>query len=437
MKLRWSMMTAAVAGLALCLLVGSEGRNLFGNQPPRFPGLKPEGDSGFILSGAFDPDLKIGVGLRRTYQNEKSGIVSNPRDPAYPPGKRIRIVFKEELSIGVEEGDDNYMFGGNVEVTADEKGCIFVLDWNQKRIQKYDPSGKYLFSIGRKGQGPGEFGNLWAMRIDAKGRIYVTDIANKRVSFFDKETGRFQEAIKPGVETGAVILLSNGNYFSSTNVREDKPTGSVFTVPYGIFDRNFKMVTEFRRDQLNFQGLPEPADRARFLAGIMSRSAFKPNIVTAVTGEEKIIVGFPDRYEFDVYDNSGKQLIKVRKEGESLPVTDRHMDYYFETQVLDFLTSMPSRPKDDDVRKAMVYPKFLPAYQRVIPMDNGFYFVVTDTLPKASTVDLFDSKGVYAGRFVTEAPASTFIFKGGKAYGVDLIGDYRCVTRYTYTVETY
>jgi hypothetical protein len=85
----------------------------------------------------------------------------------------------------------------------------------------------------------------------------------------------------------------------------------------------------------------------------------------------------------------------------------------------------------------MVYPKFLPAYQRVIPMDNGFCFVVTDPLPKASTVDLFDSKGVFAGRFVTEAPATTFVFKGGKAYGIDLIGDYRCDKRYAYSVETY
>jgi len=437
MKSRWNMMMTSVAGLAFCLVIGSEGRNLFGNQPLRFPGLKPEGDSRLILSGAFDPDLRIGVGLRRMNQNEKSGIVSNPRDPANPPGKRIRIVFKEEISIGVEEGDDNYMFGGDVQVTADEKGCIFVLDWNQKRIQKYDPSGKYLFSIGRKGQGPGEFGNLWAMRFDAKGRIYITDIVNKRISFFDKETGHFQEEIKPGVKTGAVILLSNGNYFSSTNVREDNPAGSVYTISYGIFDRNFKMVTEFRRDRYDYQGLPEASDQARFLAGMMSRIAFRPETVTAVTDEERIIVGFPDRYEFDVYDNSGKQLIKVRKEGESLPVTDRHMDYYFETEVLNFLSKTDPRPKDEDVRKAMVYPKFLPAYRHVIPMDNGFYFVVTDTLPKASTVDLFDPKGVYAGRFVTEAPAATFIFQGGKAYGVDSIGDYRCVKRYAYTVETY
>jgi hypothetical protein len=38
------------------------------NQPIRLPGLKPRVHSGLILSGAFYPDLKIGVWRRRTYQ---------------------------------------------------------------------------------------------------------------------------------------------------------------------------------------------------------------------------------------------------------------------------------------------------------------------------------------------------------------------------------
>jgi len=37
------------------------------NQPIRLPGLKPGVCSGLILSGAFCPDLKIGVWRPRTY----------------------------------------------------------------------------------------------------------------------------------------------------------------------------------------------------------------------------------------------------------------------------------------------------------------------------------------------------------------------------------
>jgi len=371
-------------------------------------------------------------------QNEKAAVISNPGEPTYPAGKRVRLVFKEELTIGLEEGDENFMFGGSVEVTADEKGNIFVLDWDQKRIQKFDPSGKYLLTIGRKGQGPGEFGNIWTMRFDDKGRIYATDIVNRRVSFFDKETGQYRDAVKTETGTGGVIFFSNGTCFTSRDSREETPTGIVFTLIWGIHDGNFKLLTEFRRDQLDFQSLPNPGDRARFIAGILSRSAFKPATVTSVTRDERIIVGSPDQYAFDVYDRSGKPRLRVQRAWEPLPVTDRHKEYYFETVVKNFLTNSGGmRPKDEDVRKAMVYPKYLPAYQTIIPMENGFFFVVTDTMANTSAIDLFDAKGIYAGRFMTEAPAATLLFKNGKAYGIGQIGDYRCIKRYAVTTETY
>lgn len=396
---------------------------------------------GFVVVICFLLFLGSVPGARQAAggQAGKPVIISSPKDPVPPPGQRTKIAFREELSIGVAEGDENYMFGSSVQATADEKGGIYVLDWGRKRIQKYDPAGKFLFSIGRKGQGPGEFGNLWEMRFDAKGRIYITDIANKKISFFDKETGRFQDAITLGMEAGAVIILSNGTYFTSTNSREEKPDGVIWTVPYGIFDQKFKMMTEFRRDQVNFVGLPEYADRARFVAGLLSRSAYKPIVTTAVTDDERLVVGFSDHYEFTVYNLSGEPRLLIKKDAEPQPVTDRHKDYYFDTAVMSFLATSgaSSRPKDEDVRKAMTYPKVLPAYGRIIPMDNGLLFVVTDTLHDASTVDLFDRQGAYIGRFVTDVPAATLVFRNGKAYGVKEIDDYEYVKRYAYTVQKY
>jgi hypothetical protein len=128
--------------------------------------LVPIPDRAFSQTGAVMKDAKI---------------VSNPSEPVPAKSRRQRIVFKEDLTIGVAEGDENYMFGKSVQVTADEKGAIYALDWDRKRIQKYDDQGKFLFSIGREGQGPGEFRNIWEMRFDGKGRICATDISNKRV----------------------------------------------------------------------------------------------------------------------------------------------------------------------------------------------------------------------------------------------------------------
>jgi hypothetical protein len=83
-------------------------------------------------------------------------IISNGKIPQPPDKKERTFIFREDLTIGVREGDEDYMFGERVYFNVDEDGNIFVTDWDRKRIQKYGPDGKYLLTIGREGQGPGE-----------------------------------------------------------------------------------------------------------------------------------------------------------------------------------------------------------------------------------------------------------------------------------------
>jgi hypothetical protein len=74
-------------------------KNLAKNQPIRLPGLEPGVCSGLILSGAFNPGLKIGVWRRRTYQREvvRQGLlfeetILSPRD----------VIEGEKFAVGVE-----------------------------------------------------------------------------------------------------------------------------------------------------------------------------------------------------------------------------------------------------------------------------------------------------------------------------------------------
>jgi len=62
------------------------------NQPIRLPGLKPGVCSGLILSGDFNPDLKIGVWRRRMYQL----ALSHPADALPAAGT---VPFEQGLSV--------------------------------------------------------------------------------------------------------------------------------------------------------------------------------------------------------------------------------------------------------------------------------------------------------------------------------------------------
>jgi len=115
------------------------------------------------------------------------------------PGKsglrERQIVFKEELSIGAIDGDEKYIFHQPFDLKVDDQGNIYILDSGNFRIQKFDRNGKYISSIGRKGQGPGEFLNCQDLDLDRDANLWIFDPENNRISGFTPE-GKYANSIK-------------------------------------------------------------------------------------------------------------------------------------------------------------------------------------------------------------------------------------------------
>ena len=370
-------------------------------------------------------------------QTADGEVVSNPKEPVPETGQRKWIVFVEELTIGESEGDENYMFGQSVQVIADEEGCIYVTDWDRKRIQKYSPEGKYLVSIGRKGQGPGEFGNIWSPTFDKEGNLYATDIVNKKMAFFERD-GTFLKSQKIPQYIGSVFILPNGNYFTTnTELTEDEAVSKYIHV-HGIYDKEFNLLAEIHRDFQNIRARGNRS-RAEFLADIMSGSAFKPFFVWHVTDDGLVYGGFNASYEIRIYDQEGKPLKNMLRKYDPIKVSKKHRDQYFNRQVESFLRGLPTDTSlKDEIRKYMKYPKYLPAYRTFTLMDNGWLFVIVDAIEDDyALIDLFDERGVFIGQFRSDSVFGPVYFKNGKAYEVVTIDDYKYVRRYLYEIRDY
>jgi hypothetical protein len=370
--------------------------------------------------------------------NDKPVIIANPKEPVPPAGQRKKIVFKEELTIGNEEAGENYLFEKNICAIADEKGFIYVVNNDRRRIQKYDATGKYLFSVGRQGQGPGEFITIWAPGFDGKGHIYANDNLAHRIILFDKEDGRYQGQIMTDKMGGEVSLLPNGKYFSCTTTKSNTGSTLSFTTVYGIYGKDFMLQTELHRRFWENENRSRDS-RAQRMARIASTAALKPYISSILTNDGRIITANPAAREIKIYDGHGKVLMIIRKDAKPKPVSDAHKNFYFETVVMDFLSGNENQYMSlkDDVRKAMTYPQFLPAFCYCRPMDNGWLFVVEDSLPESSWIDLFDNKGIYVGRFETNIPVYFLTFANGKAYTVADIDGSKYVKRYGYSIQNY
>ena len=114
-------------------------------------------------------------------------IVKNPEIPFH--GELI-LDLEEDISIGNEK-DENYLFYRVRGIALDSEENIYVADSGNYRIQKFDRDGKYLQTIGRKGEGPGEFRRPLGICFNAENNLYVLE--SRKMQIFNK-LGEFKKS---------------------------------------------------------------------------------------------------------------------------------------------------------------------------------------------------------------------------------------------------
>ena len=365
-------------------------------------------------------------------------VVKNPSIPLNP---EMQIIFEEDLTIGIEEGDENYMFGSIVFVNTDDEGNIYVTDWDRKTVKKYDHEGSYLKSIGRPGQGPGEFQNISEVRFDVEGNIYLNDVANQRISILSKE-GDYLRGIKVPSIFERLLINSKGFYIAMYTDVLEEGQGRKWDYVYGLFNDEFNLVEEFLRLH---QEVKAPSQRtedtvAKVMADLLSAMAFEPFVNYVLDTNDLIYFGYPKSYEIKVFSSEGK-LIKIIQRGfEPLKINGRHKEYFQQNQGERFLARMSGRTKalKEKIFSLIEYPEYKPTYERFALMENGWIFVVVDSVSEdLKLIDIFNENGEYLARFETDISTEWLSFNNGKAYAIATIDDYKFIKRYSYEILGY
>jgi hypothetical protein len=97
------------------------------------------------------------------------------------------------FTIGDEGSGHYYTWIGYFAV---ENGLIFA--WDKVRgeqIDAYDKNGNFLFSFGRKGQGPGEFQAIGCLAVDPQGDIWVSSSFGRPLEIFTAD-GHFKNELR-------------------------------------------------------------------------------------------------------------------------------------------------------------------------------------------------------------------------------------------------
>ncbi|HEX5581709.1 MAG TPA: NHL repeat-containing protein, partial [Gemmatimonadaceae bacterium] len=119
-------------------------------------------------------------------------VVTNSERGIWDSASAWRLV--EELRIGRVDGDGPDAFSDVHDIAVDGAGNVYVLQRITKSIHVFDPTGRFVRTIGRAGKGPGEFEHPNGMAFDPAGRLWVADPKNGRYVAFDTLGGVLRSA---------------------------------------------------------------------------------------------------------------------------------------------------------------------------------------------------------------------------------------------------
>jgi len=274
----------------------------------------------------------------------------------------------EEASIGVEAGDDPYMFGEVLGIAASDDR-IYVLDGQVPAVRAYDWAGRWIRDLGGQGQGPGEFRFPTGLGVDGEGRVWVNESPFARLMVFSPdgaELATFTVDASRG-SSSSLVVTPDGHGFLGAFVRDesapDEPARRIMR-PYDA--------TGSQGDEIELPRFESPGGMEAWRGDWvrMTPVPFHPvgKIAFAPTGA--VLSGYPDRYRFEARHADGTTTVIERAAELPAVLADEAADHrraatrYLQGMDPDWTWSGPEVPATK------------PAYSRLVPAADGAVWVI-------------------------------------------------------------
>jgi hypothetical protein len=310
------------------------------------------------------------AGVRiHTYQLQGKNVVTLSQRPDIIIADTTACFLKGLLSVSFLRD------GGIAVVKSRPQVCIF------------SSQGKLLRTVGREGQGPGEYMLLRAGGVAAGDTIVVMEAMTNKVSVHSPDGSYITSSTiapparpNPGLQVG--FVLSDGvlaGYTDLTTVAQPSPKPVSASLDLIPFDRSGKaMGRPVRVSYGDFVWIPIPKENGSVSA---QRLPFGRDV--AVSPFEKgFIAGDENAFELSQFDRKGSLIASHRWEGRRRPVESEDID----ALKADTLEITPPREHDwlNKLFRSMEWPKLFPAYRGVAGDPGGRIWVGSYLTPRDS-----------------------------------------------------
>jgi hypothetical protein len=344
--------------------------------------------------------------------------IQNGKKPSAPKGMPTKFSLTLEATIGYDDDPDKSLAELGVFVVADN-GKIYVTDIKDRKVKVFEADGTFVGLIGREGQGPGEFTIPGQMQLSPDNELMVEDGGAQRIVFYTLE-GEFirnLSMVQPGIlGLSGLIVDKKGNYAGRKMSLKDQ-TLQFETM---TFDKDLNPL--FSIDSAEMQ-LPVPG------------SGNKMNILDFIqvylfNSEGNLMYGVNKDYEIKEYDLKGTHLRSIQKEYKPVKVTPEDIEEFME-RMAAFAGGFGGANLTDLIE----FPDEFPPYQGFLLDEQDRIFVRTWDKGEGEDeywTDVFDKEGRFFTRFVHRSELR--IMDGDTAYGVEENEDgFRLIHRYRVT----
>ncbi len=231
-------------------------------------------------------------------------VVHNGDQGKWGKDSKIRLELVKTLG-DINAEDENIAFYMPSDIVFDAQGNWYILDTGNHRIQKFSPDGKYLDTIGSRGQGPGEMSYPVSLDIDPQGNLLVSDPNNQRVQILlpdgkEYKTIRMTQGtigVARILTTGQLVMNASGGFIMMGMGEEDKdkelPKLMKIIDLEGNTQKEFGTQHDYKNRMLNRRG---------------------NSVLFAVDKDNNIFLVFPFQNRIEKYSPEGKLLWKSDRE---------------------------------------------------------------------------------------------------------------------------
>jgi len=270
----------------------------------------------------------------------------------------------EEVSIGVTEGADAYLFGSvrGLWSTAD---LILVVDLQAPAVRVYDSEGMHLYDIGGEGSGPGEFRRPRSVAVNpVDGMVYVRDGNQGRLNRYTI-SGEYIDAwpILSGMSTGRQLVMTDDGKVHTPTIRIDTATGLLdmgymLTGPDGAVGDTV-WAPEYEFDDWIVEARTEDGQIH------IDNVPFSPRNVWTLCPDGTVAGGVSDHYRFDLFHPDGRKTV-VEMNWDRVPVDPAEARWYRARTTAELRTTLPGWAWN-----GREIPRYKPAYDELFPDRSG------------------------------------------------------------------